>query len=90
MSIIFALNIYYGDQIKKDELLGAFSMCSKMRNSYRVLVVNLKGRVHLENQSMDGILIVRWSFKNISFRGRTERLLNRVLCVFFIKVTDLT
>jgi hypothetical protein len=35
----------------------------EMKNSYRVLVGEIKGRDHLEDTEVDGSMIFKWSLK---------------------------
>jgi hypothetical protein len=47
------------NQIKDLELGEAYSTHGKMRNAYKIMVVNLKGRNHLEYLRVDGRIILK-------------------------------
>jgi hypothetical protein len=51
---------YQGHEIKKDEKDEACSMHRETRNTYKISVGNLKGKVYSEDPSVDGRIILKW------------------------------
>ena len=50
---------YHDDQINVNEMGGTIVVHKKDRIAYRVLVGNLKARIHLEDLSIDGSIILK-------------------------------
>jgi hypothetical protein len=54
---------YLGHQIKEDEMSGTSSTHGRGDKSQKLLLVNVKGRDHLENSRVDGRIILEWILK---------------------------
>jgi hypothetical protein len=54
---------YSGDQIKKNEMGGTCSTYGDRTGAYMVWWGNLRKRDHLEDQGLDGRIILKWILK---------------------------
>ena len=54
--------IFFGDQIEKNDMGGACSEFGRLEVHTGILVGNLTGRVCLEDPAIDGFLILSWNF----------------------------
>jgi len=55
-------NYYLGDQIEKNEVGGACSMCGGEKRCIQGLVGRPEESAHLEGLSVDGMRILKWIF----------------------------
>jgi hypothetical protein len=50
--------------MKEARLTGNIARMRQMRNTYRILIINLKGRDRLGNPGLDGRIIIKWILRN--------------------------
>jgi hypothetical protein len=63
-SVLFT-KYYSGDKVKKTEMDRTCSTYGERRGVYRVLVGKPEGRRPLEDQGVDGKIILKWNFERL-------------------------
>ena len=61
--------IFSGDQIEKNEMGRVCSMYGEIRSLYRILMGKHEGKNHLEDQGVDGRIILRCIFRKWDVRA---------------------